>query len=128
MACAPCFLGDDGLEEESGCDATEDLGGPIEKCFHSSDALGDPEADADRGIEVAAGNVAKGGNHDGDGQSVGKGDAKKTDAAGALQITIRANGAGAKEDKSEGAEKFGGELLEVGVHGWEILAEERVEE
>jgi len=104
------------------------LGGPIEKYFHSADALGDPEADAHGGIEVAAGNVAQGGNHDGDGQSMGKGDAKKADAAGTLQVAIRANGAGAEENESEGAEKFGSKFLEGGVHGGEILTEERVEE
>jgi hypothetical protein len=41
-----------------------------------------------------------------------------------LQVAIRADGAGAKENESKRAKKFGGELLKGCVHGGEILAEE----
>jgi hypothetical protein len=40
----------------------------------------------------------------------------ESDAAGAVQELIRANGACSKENQGEGAEEFGGEFLRVGVH------------
>jgi len=53
--------------------------------------------------------------------AVGQGDGEQGYPAGALQVAVRADGTGAEENEREGAEKFGSELLEGGVHGGEIL-------
>jgi hypothetical protein len=104
----PGFFGNEGAEEKCGRNAAENLRGPIEKHFHGADALGDPEADTYGGIEVAAGDVAEGGDHDGHSKTRGQRDAKKADApARGLQVAVGADGAGAEENQSEGTEEFG---------------------
>src|SRR6202007_1107035 len=119
---SPGFLGNDGFENKSCGDGAKNLRSPIQKRFEGADAFGNPEPDAYGGIKMAAGNVAEGRDPDGEGGAGGPGDAKKADAAGALEIAVRTDGAGAEENEREGAEKFRYELLEGGVHGWEILA------
>ena len=52
---------------------------------------------------MAAGDVAERGEHDGDGQAVGGGDAEEAEAAGAVEKLIGADGAFTEEDESEGA-------------------------
>jgi len=98
----PGFFGDDGLEKERGNDAAEDLRGPVEKLPSPVPMpLGDPETDADGGVEVAAGNVVRAQRpmmaH---GQARGQSDPEKADAAGALQVAIRADPAPAPRKRA----------------------------
>src|SRR6516165_11763276 len=62
------------------------------------------------------GNMGKGGDHDGNGESVCQCYRENPDAAGAPEVKIDADGPRAKEDQREGAKKLGDELLSEVVH------------
>src|SRR6516165_2212756 len=62
------------------------------------------------------GNMGKGGDHDGNCESVCQCDRENSDAAGAPEVKIDADGPRAKEDQREGAKKLGDELLSEVVH------------
>ena len=66
---------------------------------------------------MAAGNVAKRGDHDANGKTMRERDAEKAKTARAAQVLIRADGAGAKENQGKRAEKFRDKLLREAVHG-----------
>ena len=112
----------DGGQHVGGGDGAEKLRDPVEEGLEGAHALRHPEADRDRGIQVAAGNVADRGDHDGDGHAVRDGDAEQADArsaAGAEEL-VRANRAGADEDEREDADKFGGKLLPKAVQDFSL--------
>ena len=81
---------------------------PVEDGLSGAEATADPEADGDGGIEVAAGNVSDGGDHDADGEAVGEGEAEDGDAtlAGGAEVLVGAEGARREEDDGESAEEF----------------------
>src|SRR5712691_3721965 len=95
---APGLFGDYGFQQERGSRRAHQLRGPVEERFNRANALGNPEADGYGRIEMAAGNVAETGNHDGEGEAVRECNAKKAEAACAVQILIGANRAGAEEN------------------------------
>src|SRR5262249_40885599 len=109
-------FGHDGLQEKCGYDGSGQLSDPVEKDVHGADTLGDPKTDGDRGIEVAAGDMAERGDHDGDGEAVSDGDAEQSERTGAVQELIGTDGPSAKENQSKRSDEFGGELLKDGVH------------
>src|SRR5438046_2905353 len=114
---APGAISNDRLSEESCNDAAQELRGPVQESFDGVDALGDPNADGDRGIVMAAGDVAHCRNHNADREAVRERDAEKAQAAGAVQVLIRADGAGAKENQGKCADEFRYEFLRNAVHG-----------
>src|SRR5271163_594149 len=75
----PSFLWDDRFEEKCGGCGSGELRGPVGYRVESVQALGDPEADGDGGIEMAAGDMAEGANHDGHGKAVRQGDAEEAE-------------------------------------------------
>ncbi len=81
--------------------------------MHGAEAAADPEADGNGGIQVAAGDVSDGGDHDADGEAVGEGEAEDGDAAltGGAEILVGAEGAGGEEDDGESAEEFREQFL-----------------
>ena len=93
------------------------MSGPVQQSFGRVDALGDPDADGHRWVKMAAGNVAKGGNHDAEGEAVRERNAEKAEAAGAAQILVRADGAGSKENQGKRADEFRDEFLRHAIHG-----------
>ena len=113
---APGLFRDDYLQEKRGSGGAGDLRDPIQNGIDRVHAFGNPEADGDGGIEVSAGNVAEGGNHDGDGEAVREGDAEKTESACAVQVLIGADRAGAEENQREGSDEFGDQFLPCAVH------------
>ena len=114
---APGVIGNDGLQNKRGNGSADKLSGPVQQSFGRVDALGDPDADGHRGVKMAAGNVAKGGNHDADGEAVRERNAEKAEAAGAAQILVRADGAGSKENQGKRADEFRDEFLRDAIHG-----------
>ncbi len=67
----PGVLRDDGFEEKRGGGGSRELGDPIGNRVERVQALGDPEADGDGGVEMASGDMAEGRNHNGHGQAMG---------------------------------------------------------
>ena len=112
----PGFLGDDYFQEKRGSGRAGELRGPIQDGIDGGYTLRNPEADGDGGIEMAARNVAKGGNHDGDGETVRESNAEKAEAAGAVQVLIGADRAGAEENQGEGSDEFRDQLLRRVIH------------
>lgn len=110
---APAGIGDDDDERIGGGDGAEKLRDPIEQSLHGAETAADPEADGDGGIQMAAGNVSHGGDHDADGEAVGEGEAEDGDAAltGGAEILVGAEGAGGEEDDGESAEEFREQFL-----------------
>ncbi len=112
----PGLFGNDGPQQKCGGSRAGELRGPIEDGVHGVHALGDPEADGHGGIEMSAGDVAEGGNHDRNGESVGEGDAEKAEATNAMQILIGADGACAEENQGKRSQEFRDQLLRCAVH------------
>src|SRR6185369_2642441 len=71
---APGFFGHERLQEKCGNDRAGQLSGPVENDVQGADPLGNPEADGDRRVEVAAGNVTKRRDHDGNRKTMGDSD------------------------------------------------------
>src|SRR5260370_35879704 len=88
----------------------------MDKSLDRANALGDQKADGHGRIEMSAGDVAERGNHNADGQTMGQRDAEETEAAGAVQVLVRADRAGAKKNQRKRAEKFRDQLLRWAVH------------
>src|SRR5690349_2013634 len=65
---------------------------------------------------MAAGNMAHRRNHNADREAVRERDAEKAQAAGAAQVLIRADGAGAKENQGKSADEFRDQFLRDAVH------------
>src|SRR5260370_30724 len=65
---------------------------------------------------MSAGDGAERGSHDGDGETVGEGDAEKAEAAGAMQILVRADRARAEKNKRKRPEEFRDQFLRCAVH------------
>src|SRR6266849_1168499 len=107
---APGLVGNDGLQQKCGSGRTSKLRGPVENGVHGAHALGDPEADGHSGIKMSAGDVTHRGNHNADGQTVGEGDAEKSEAAGAVQILIRADRACAEKNQRKRSEELRDQL------------------
>ena len=105
-------IGDDDGEQVRGDDGPEKLRDPVEEALDGAEALRHPEADRDGGIQVAAGNVSDRGDHNGDGEAVGDGDAKKRDAPCRWSGDIgRRRSASAKENQRESPEEFSEQFL-----------------
>ncbi len=85
----------------------------VEQGLHGAEAAADPEAHGDGGIQVTAGDVSDGGDHDADGEAVGQCEAEDGDAAltGGAQILVGAEGACGEENHGEGAEEFSEQFL-----------------
>src|SRR5260370_10752291 len=113
---APGRFGDYGFQQERGSRRAHQLRGPIEEGFDRANTLGNPEADGHSWIEMSAGDVAESGNHDGDSEAVRERNAKKAEAACAVQILIGANRAGAEENQRKCSEEFRDQLLRCAVH------------
>lgn len=111
----PGFLWNDGFEEKCRGDGTGDLCDPVGHSFDGGDALGDPEADRDGGIEMAAGDMAERANHESNGEAVCKSDAEQADA-GTVENSVSAGCAFPEKDERKGADEFGGKLLGRGKH------------
>ena len=96
---APDGVGDDGGEQVGCGGGAEKLRDPVKEGLDGAEAFGDPEADGDGGIEMATGNVADGGDHDGDGEAVGEGEAEEGDAAlsGGAEVLIGEDSPAAKK-------------------------------
>ena len=105
---APTGFGDDDDERIGGGDGAEKLRDPVEKSLRGAEAAAHPETDSDGGIEVAAGNVSDGGDHDADGEAVGESESEDGDAAlsGRAEVLVGAERAGGEKDDGESAEEF----------------------
>jgi hypothetical protein len=64
---------------------------------------------------MAAGNLSKRADQEGDGESMRESDAEQANA-GPVKNDIGASGSFSKENKREGADEFGGKLLGCGEH------------
>jgi len=116
---APNGVGDDGDEKIGGGGGAEELRDPVEEGLQGGQAFGDPEADGDGGVQMAARNVGDGGDHDAEGEAVSGGDGEEADAglAGGAEVLVSADGADTDENQSEGADEFRAELLRQAVQG-----------
>src|SRR5258708_23306728 len=84
----PGFIANDSLQQKGGGSSAGKLRCPIENGIHGVHAFGDPEADGHRGIEVSAGDVTERPDHNADGQTMGEGDAKETQAGAGVQVWL----------------------------------------
>ena len=68
--------------EQGGCGRScGELHAPVDDCQRRRDAAGDEESERDGRVEMTARNVSDGGDHDGDRNSIGEGDADEGQAA-----------------------------------------------
>jgi hypothetical protein len=105
-------------EYVGGCNCAKKLRDPVEKSLQSAETSGDPKAHGDGGVQMTAGNVADGADHDCVCEAVGDGDSKNSDGglSGGAQILIGANRSDAEEDQRECPDKFREKLLRQAIH------------
>ena len=99
------FAAGDSVERTRGEDAAEHLGNDVGRKFFDRESFGDDQADRDRRVDVAPGDVADGESHGEQGESEGQRDPGEADAEPGIS-SRQYRGAAASEDQPEGAEQF----------------------